>query len=116
MIKGLILLNYESYGFQRWHGTLLLYVFIVVALFINIFLARFLPAIESTLLVIHVLGFFAILIALVHLAPHKSVKEVFATFGSSGWSSDGLAFFIGLSTSMFAFIGGHPESRRQRVM
>jgi amino acid transporter len=108
MIQGLIVLNYESYEFQRWHGTLLLFALIAVALFTNTFLARFLPTIESILLVLHILGFFAIVIVLVQLAPHKSAREVFATFGSSGWSPDGLAFFIGLTTSMFAFIGRRP--------
>jgi len=106
MIQGLIVLNYESYEYQRWHGTLLCYAVIAVSLFVNTYLARVLPTIESAILVIHILGFFAILITLVYLTPHKSAKEVFATFGNTaGWSSDGLSFFVGLSTSMFAFIG-----------
>jgi choline transport protein len=106
MIQGLIVLNHESYDFQRWHGTLLFYAVIFVSLFINTYLARILPSIESTILLIHILGFFAVGITLVYLAPHKSAKEVFATFGNSaGWSSDGLSFFVGLSTSMFSFIG-----------
>ena len=109
MIQGLIVLNHQAYRYQRWHGTLLFYAVIAVSLFINTYLARVLPAIESAILVMHILGFFAILITIVHLTSHKSAKEVFATFGNSaGWSSDGLSFLIGLSAGMFAFIGMGP--------
>ena len=109
MIQGLLVLNHPSYDYQRWHGTLLFYAIIVVALFVNTYLARQLPRIEAIVLIIHVMGFFAILIPLVHLAPHATAKEVFATLSDGGgWGSNGVSFFIGLSTSMFAFIGKSP--------
>jgi amino acid transporter len=112
MIQGLLVLNYDSYDYQRWHGTLLFYAVIAVSLFINTYLARVLPTIESTILVIHIIGLFGILIALVYLAPHKSASDVFATFGNAGWSTDTLSFFVGLSTSMFAFVGRGPLANR----
>ncbi|CAD6577573.1 MAG: hypothetical protein ASARMPRED_008325 [Alectoria sarmentosa] len=106
MIQGLLVLNYPSYGYQRWQGTLLFYAILVVALFVNTYLAHQLPQIESMVLIIHGLGFFAILVPLVYLAPQSTAKDVFATLSDSGdWSSNGISFFIGLSTSMFAFIG-----------
>lgn len=106
MIQGLLVLNHDGYVFKRWHGTLLLYVIIALSLFINTYFARMLPKIESMVLFIHVVGFFCILIPLVYLAPHGSPRDVFATFNNGGgWATDGLSFFIGLSTSMFAFIG-----------
>ena len=106
MIQGLVVLNYQSYNFQRWHGTLLFYALILVSLFVNTYLARQLPKIEAMVLIIHIMGFFAILIPLVYLAPHGTAKDVFTTFkNSGGWSSVSLSFFVGLSTSMFAFIG-----------
>ena len=106
MIQGLLVLNYPSYYFHRWHGTLLYYATIVASLFVNTYLAQQLPRIELMVLIIHVMNFFAILIPLIYLAPHSTAKDVFATFGNSGgWSSGGLSFFIGLSTSMYAFIG-----------
>ena len=109
MIQGLLVLNYPSYGFQRWHGTLLFYAVLLITLFVNTYLARQLPNIESMVLIIHVMGFFAILVPLLYLAPHSTAKEVFATFSDSGeWGSNGLSFFIGLSTSMFAFLGKSP--------
>ncbi|KAM3069686.1 hypothetical protein ACMFMG_010404 [Clarireedia jacksonii] len=106
MIQGLLVLNCPGYVYQRWHGTLLLYAFISLALLVNTWLARLLPRFESLVLVIHVVGFFCILIPLTYLAPHVSAKEVFATFVDGGdWGSPGLSFMIGLSTGMFGFIG-----------
>lgn len=106
MIQGLLVLNYPSYGYQRWHGTLLFYAVILFSLFVNTYLARLLPSIESIVLILHIIGFFCILIPLTYLAPHHSPKDVFASFvNQGGWSSTGLSFFIGTATSMFAFIG-----------
>ena len=106
MIQGLLVLNYEGYTFERWHGTLLFYAIISLSLFINTYLARLLPKIEAMVLMIHVVGFICILIPLVYLAPHSSAKDVFASFNNGGdWNTQGLSFFIGIPTTMFAFIG-----------
>ncbi|ORY02848.1 amino acid transporter-like protein [Clohesyomyces aquaticus] len=106
MIQGLIVLNNESYNFQRWHGTLILYAILLLALFVNTYLARILPQIEAYVLILHIVGFFCVLIPLVYLAPHHSAREVFATFtNAGGWEDKGLSFFVGISTGMFAFLG-----------
>lgn len=106
-IQGLLVLNYPSYGFERWHGTLLFYAIILIALFVNTYLGRLLPNIEAMVLVVHVVGFFFVLIPLVYLAPHnKSAYDVFANFSSiGGWSPAGLSFAVGLTTSMLTFTG-----------
>ena len=109
IIQGLLVLNVPFYEFHRWHGILLYYAILLFSLFINTYLAQQLPKIETMVLILHVMGFFAILVPLVYLAPHGNAGDVFATFNNSGgWSTMGLSFFIGLSTSMYAFIG---ESR-----
>lgn len=106
IIQGLLVLNYPSYEFHRWHGTLLFYAIAAFGLLVNTYLVRLLPRIESSFLVVHILGFFGILVPLVYLAPHGSVKDVFATFNNGGgWSSTGLSFFVGLTTSLYSFIG-----------
>lgn len=106
MIQGLISLNYPDYEAQRWQGTLLFYAVIVISVFTNTYLARILPGIESAVLILHVLGFFGLLIPLVYLAPHSSPQQVFEVFlNGGGWSTDGVSFLVGLSGSMFAFIG-----------
>ena len=107
-MQGLLILNYPNYDYQRWHGTLLFYAVLAFALFINTYLGRLLPQIESMMLLFHVLGFFGILIPLVYLAPHQPANEVFTTFLNTGdWSSNGLSFFVGLITAMDSFPGGH---------
>jgi amino acid transporter len=106
MIQGLVALNNESYVIERWHGTLILYAIVAFSLFINTYLARLLPEIEAIVLLLHIAGFFCVLIPLVYLAPHGSAVDVFGTFrNAGGWEDKGLSFFVGLSTSMFSFIG-----------
>lgn len=106
MIQGLLVLNYPSYDYQRWHGTLLLYAALVVVVLVNTIGAKLLPKIEGFILIIHTLGFFAILIPLVHLAPHGSPSFVFGTFiNAAGWNSNGLAWFVGLISANLPFIG-----------
>lgn len=110
MVQGLLVLNYPSYVFERWHGTLLLYAVVLFALFVNTFLASQLPTIEGMILIVHIAGFFGVLIPLVYFAPHGSPTDVFGTFLDQGnWNSIGLAFFIGLVTSIFSFIGKLPR-------
>ena len=73
---------------------------------VNTLGARALPKIESMILILHVLGFFAILIPLAHLAPHSSASFVFTDFESlNGWSSNGTSWFIGLLSGVFPFLG-----------
>ncbi|MCJ1465810.1 hypothetical protein MMC07_004429 [Pseudocyphellaria aurata] len=106
LIQGLIVLNYPNYVFERWHGTLLLYVIMIISLIFNTILARQLPNVERAMLVLHIIGFFAILIPLVVLAPHGSAHDVFAVFSNSGaFATQGVSFFVGLVTSVFAFVG-----------
>ena len=111
LVQGLLVLNYPTYVFQRWHGTLLFYAIIAVALLVNTVFAEHFPAIEAIIYIVHILGFVGIFIALLVFAPHGNPKEVFTVFqNSGGWSSTGLSFFVGLTTSMFSFIGDYSQS------
>ncbi|PMD31943.1 amino acid transporter-like protein [Hyaloscypha variabilis F] len=106
IIQGLIILNQPTYAPTRWQGTLLYYAVLACMVFINTFLARWLPKIEGIFLCFHIIGFFAVLIPLVYLGPHGSAKDVFATFINGGnWSSDGLSFFVGIIASVYTFTG-----------
>lgn len=105
-MQGLLILNYPGYDYQRWHGTLLFYAVLGISLFVNTYLGRLLPQIESMVLFFHVLGFFGILIPLVYLAPHQPANEVFTTFLNLGnWDTTALSFFVGLLTAMNSFPG-----------
>jgi len=106
MIQGLIILNYESYVYHRWHGTLLYWAIIFVSLLVNILGIRIFPHIETLALVLHVVYFFTLLVPLVYLAPQSSTTFVFRSFeNSGGWNSNGVAWCIGLITSTYALSG-----------
>ena len=95
-----------DYTPHLWHGTLLLYGVLTLALLSTTVLGPALPKIESVLFILYILGFFAVLIPLVWLAPHGSAKDVFTTFINGGnWPTQGLSFFVGLSGNAFAFLG-----------
>jgi choline transport protein len=98
-------LNDPSYNYQRWHGTVILYAVLLVTVFVNTVAVRVLPALEGVILILHVLGFLAILIPLVHLAPQSSAEFVFATWSNQSGYPDGLSWFVGLTTSSVLFIG-----------
>lgn len=106
VIQGLLVINYPDYPYERWHGTLLLYAALVVVVLVNTIGARLLPKIEGMILILHTLGFFAVLIPLVYLAPHGSASFVFKDFLlESGWNNKGVAWLIGLISTNLPFIG-----------
>ena len=94
------------YAATRWQGTLIYWGLLLACVGINTIFSRALPAIEIMILVLHVLGFFAILIPIVYLSPHETAKQVFTTFiNNGGWSTQALAVFVGLNGNAAAFIG-----------
>ena len=107
MIVALIQLNHDDYVPELWHGTLLFWAIIVVAVFINTVTSSILLKIEIFTLAVHVVGFSAVLIPVVHLAPDKaSAHDVFTQFSNGGaWPSQRLSFFIGLIGNMCAMFG-----------
>ncbi|CZT00284.1 hypothetical protein WAI453_012659 [Rhynchosporium graminicola] len=106
MIQGLLVLDEEKYVFKRWHGTLLVIAITAFCIFFNTFLARRLPMVEGMVLIIHILGFFAVLIPLWVLAPRNSPKVVFAEFLNLGeWDTTGLSFMVGLLAPIYTLIG-----------
>lgn len=94
-IQGLLVLNYESYVFERWHGTLLIIAVISFAVVFNTLFAKQLPKMEVLLLVFHVAGFFGVLVPLLVFSEKSSSKEVWTQFFNSGWNSDGTSTLVG---------------------
>lgn len=106
IIQGLLVLNYPHYVPHAWQGTLLIWACIFVAIFINTLLSNILPFIEGFLLLVHILGFVAIFIILVYMAPHDSAHDVFTEFFNGGnWRTQGLSTMVGLIGLVFAFVG-----------
>jgi choline transport protein len=104
-IHGLVILNHENYNPLTWRLTLIVFAVVFLAAFFNTFLARRLPFIEGIVLILHICGFFAIIIPLWVLAPRATAHEVFTTFQNAGWSSSGLSTIVGIITPTVALIG-----------
>ncbi|KAB8264830.1 amino acid/polyamine transporter I [Aspergillus pseudonomiae] len=106
-IQGAAILTFKNYQSEHYHGTLILWACVILALAVNATGGKLLPRLENLVFVLHIVGFLAILITLTSVADHKSAKEVFTTWtNSGGWSSNGIVFFIGMQGSVFAFSGG----------
>ncbi|KAF2456974.1 amino acid permease-domain-containing protein [Lineolata rhizophorae] len=108
-ILGLAVLNNPSYTIQRWHQTLLIIAINTFCQIFNSFLASRLPLVEGIVLVLHIFGFFAILIPLWVLGPRGEPRAVFFTFtDGGGWGNVGLSCLVGMLSPVFSFIG--PDS------
>ncbi|KAF2198016.1 amino acid transporter [Delitschia confertaspora ATCC 74209] len=108
-IQGLIILNNGSYVPKRWHLTMLVIAIMTFCQLFNTFLARKLPLVEGIVLVLHICGFFAILIPLWVLGERGNAKKVFTTFtDGGGWGSIGLSCLVDMLSPIFSFIG--PDS------
>ncbi|KAL9115088.1 MAG: hypothetical protein Q9227_000882 [Pyrenula ochraceoflavens] len=106
MTQALIAQNNPSYEPEGWQETLFMWAVLVAVLVMNAALSRILPAIEVCILVIHFLGYFAILIPILYLSPKGTAKSVFTSFtNQGGWPTQGLSFFVGLSGNAAAFVG-----------
>ncbi|KAF7552855.1 hypothetical protein G7Z17_g4037 [Cylindrodendrum hubeiense] len=106
MILGMATMNNSSFVPELWQGTLLFWAVLLFAVFINTLVSSALPKFEGLILILHILGFFAILIPLVTLGPHADAKEVFTTWiNNGGWSSQGISFMVGMMGNAFAFVG-----------
>lgn len=108
MIQGLIVLTQPSYlvRWQNWHGTLLFWAVVFLAVAINTIVGSLLAKFEGFVLVLHVLGFFAVIFPLLMLGEHADSKFVFQTFMNlGGWRTQGLSFCVGVLGNVFAFIG-----------
>lgn len=105
-MQGLIVLNDTTYNFKRWHGTFLAWAALLVAILVNTLTARLLPKIEAFFLVLYVVGFLAVLIPLLIMAPKSSPSFVFQQFANeAGWDSNGVAFLVGLISCNLPLIG-----------
>ncbi|KAJ5113581.1 amino acid/polyamine transporter I [Penicillium angulare] len=106
-IQGVVILAWENYDPKAWHGTMIVWCSLLVAFGANMVGGKFLPRAESLILVVHILGFFGILIPLVYMSNHKSTNEVFTEFTNGGeFATDGLSWFVGMIGCVFSFAGG----------
>ena len=104
--QGLITMTHPSYDPKPWHTVLLFWTAIGFAVFVNAVIGRLLPRVESSILVVYILGFFAVILPLIFFGPHKDVSEVFGTFLNTGdLPTKGLSFMVGIVGTAFPFLG-----------
>ena len=105
-IQGVAVLNYDEYEPLPWQGTLIYWAVLLLTTAVNILGVRKFPHIETFAFIFFIAAFFIILVPLVYLTPQSSAKFVFTDFeNSSGWSSDGLVWFIGLLNGAYTLLG-----------
>lgn len=107
MLQGLIAFVLPSYSPQTYQGTLILWLCVLLAVFINTVVSSMLPKLEGMILVLHIVGFFAILITLVTFGgDHGDASAVFTEFrNGGGWPTQTLSWFVGLIGFVFSFAG-----------
>ncbi|PWY87966.1 choline transport protein [Aspergillus sclerotioniger CBS 115572] len=106
VLQSTIAMNIPSYQPEGWQVTLMMWAVFALCTILNTWLGIILPVIEVLILLVHVLGFFAVLIPLVYLGPKASAASVFKTsFDYGGWNDLTLATFVGLKGTVAAFVG-----------
>lgn len=111
MIQALCLINWPDYAnvYAGWQGTLISWAVVLVCVFFNTVVGSLLPKVEGSFMMLHVLGFFAILIPLVYYAPKATADEVFnsvSSYQNAGmWPTYGTAFMVGTLGAAFSFVG-----------
>lgn len=94
-----------TYTPKGYHGTLVMWGILGIALIFNTLLGALLPMIELLFLICHLIGFFAVIIPLLSLGPKGNAYELFTTFNNGGgWSSTTLSFFVGMQGNAAAIL------------
>ena len=90
-IAAVATLNNPDYVYARWQVTLIFWLMIAVAILINTVVASVLPKIESVVLIIHILGFFAVLIPIVYVGIAGTFPELLDTDALSAGSRESIS-------------------------
>ena len=88
----------------------MIWAVLTFSIIFNTFFVSKLPIVEGAVLILHIVGFFAILVPLWVLADMpKPASEVFFSFTDGGeWGNMGLSCLVGMLSPVFSFIG--PDS------
>ena len=102
----MITLANPTYEPKPWHAVLLFWSAIGFAVFVNAIIGRLLPKVEGLILVVHILGFFGVILPLIFYGQDQNASEVFGTFLNTGdLPTKGLSFMVGIVGTAFPFLG-----------
>jgi hypothetical protein len=105
LFQSVVVLFTLTYTPEPWQTVMFFWAILGFAVLINTVASKTLAQFEGLILVLHILGFFAVIIPLVYLAPHGDTS-LFTTFVNiGGWPTQGLSFMIGLPASVFSLVG-----------
>lgn len=106
MLQGIIVLTNPSYVPENWHTVLIIWAATLFAVMVNSTTSRAIAKFEGAILILHLAGFFGVLVPMVYFAPHNDPKMVFTTFfNTGGWSTQGLSFFVGFPAIAGSLLG-----------
>lgn len=105
LIAFLIMFVKPDQDVKSWQVLLLFWALVMFSLVINTVTSRALAKFEGAILILHLFGFFAVLIPLVYFGQHGDTS-IFTTFLNEGdWQTQALSFFVGLPSFGFALMG-----------
>ena len=106
-LQGIIVLAQPAYVPTSWQTVLIFWATMLFAVIVNSTTGKVLARFEGFVLVLHLAGFFGVLVPLVYFAPHNDARTVFTTFvNEGGWSSQTLSFLVGFPLVASSFLGG----------
>lgn len=78
----------------------------LASIFFNTLLTSHLPKIQSFALILHILGFFAMMIPLWTIGPRNSARTVFTQFSDfAGWGNVAYSTLIGMHSATWVLTG-----------
>lgn len=105
-IVGLIIMHNPTYVPKAWHGMMIMWAILSVCYLFNTFFSKKLPLVEGLIVILHVAGFFAVIIPLWVMADRSSATDNFTLFvDNMGWNNVPLSTFIGLVGAASCFVG-----------
>lgn len=106
VLQGMIVLSHPDYVAKAWQTLLIIWTASLFAVAINSSTGRVLAKFEGLVLLVHLMGFFGVLIPMVYFGRHNEPSAVFTTFlNGGGWSSQTLSFLVGSPSGAASLIG-----------
>lgn len=106
LLEHILAVSHPTYAPQGWHLAFIMWGILLICTVLNTLLGEMMPALEVLIGLLHIVGFFAVLIPLVYLAPKTNAYSVFLkSWDHYDWHSVALASFISLQTPCLAFFG-----------